>query len=137
MTGAQRRGRDRHRLAGMIDDEGVTFVDRRGRTDEVVGTIGGHPTGRPRSASGRPRAIRQAAQLDAVAHRLAGEFAPVLPVDVVPRVVNRACQDLFHEVPAESLPEFVFRAARRRLLEAVGPDLPGTRRRGPGRRRAS
>lgn len=67
-------------------------------------------------------AVRQAARLHEVAHRLAGEFAPLLPPDIVPTVVNRAYRDLVHEVPAESLPEFVFHAARQRLVEAVGSD---------------
>lgn len=95
-------------------------------------------TRRLESGSGRPAGpVRQAAQLHEVAQRLASEFAPVLPLDMVPRVVNRAYQDLVHEVPLESLPEFVFHAARQRLLDAVGSDPMGDSGRRVIRRRAS
>jgi hypothetical protein len=73
----------------------------------------------------RADAVRQAARLHEVAQRLASEFALLLPPDMVPTVVNRAARDLVHEVPAESLPEFVFHAARQRLVEAVGADSLG------------
>lgn len=83
--------------------------------------------------------VQQTAKLHQVAVRLAGEFAPMLPPDLVSTVVTRACRDLAGEVPAESLPEFVYHAARQRLVEAVGAD-PLSRRgndRHPARGRAS
>jgi hypothetical protein len=82
--------------------------------------------------------VQQSDKLHEVAVRLAGEFAPVLPVDMVSTVVTRACRDLAGEVPAESLPEFVYHAARQRLFEAVGADpVGGGIRRRPARGRAS
>ncbi|ACV78986.1 hypothetical protein Namu_2637 [Nakamurella multipartita DSM 44233] len=86
----------------------------------------------------RADAVRQTARLHEVAQRLAGEFAQLLPPDIVPTVVNQAYRDLVDEVPGEALPEFVFHAARQRLVEAVGADSVGPAdRRLPMRRRAS
>lgn len=101
----------------------------------VVGDRTQRGTGEPVR---RADAVLQAARLHEVAQRLAGEFALLLPPDLVPTVVNRAYLDLVDEVPAESLPEFVFHAARQRLVEAVGADSSGPAdRRLPTRRRAS
>ena len=77
---------------------------------------------RARSSRDPDNGIEQAARIHQVALFLAGEFAPMLPMDMVSSVVTRACRDLTGEVPAESLPEFVHHAARQRLIDACGAD---------------
>lgn len=89
----------------------------------------------PRSSRDPDSTIKQALKIHQVAVSLAGEFAPVLPLDMVSSVVTRACRDLSGEVPAESLPEFVHHAARQRLIDACGAD-PMCMRMRYGRRRA-
>lgn len=64
--------------------------------------------------------VQRTANIHQVAVRLTSEFAPILPPDMVSSVVTAACGDLAREVPAESLAEFVYHAARQRLVDACG-----------------
>ena len=99
------------------------------------GPVGLHREGTVRRPGHK---VQLTVKIHDVALRLAGEFAPMLPLDMVSAMVSQACRDLADEVPAESLPEFVHHAARQRLMDAVGTDpMCRAERRRPVRRAAS